>query len=108
MRLASILLSATMLTANHDATQSFAFNGWVQRGESFSKELPNGLLFDLRGGDCGWWINIHPPDDYTVDYVGPENPPVRYKNELFFDDEYDGDWESPLRHVHTIYFLLRA
>ena len=108
MRLALLLLSATMFAAENDKTQNFVFSGSVEYGESFSKKLPNGLLFDLRNGGCGWSINVHSPTDDSADYVWPENPPIRGKNELFLDDSYDGDWESPLRHIHTIYFARNA
>ena len=108
MRLASLLLSTAMFVSNPGKTQNLAFNGSVQHGESFSKKLPNGLIFGLESTDCGWTVDIHPPGNSSVDYVWPENPPVHEKNELFLDDEYDGNWKSPLQHVHTIYFARNA
>jgi len=104
MKVSILLLSAGMLLADRTKDANISFSGTVEYGEPYSHELPSGLLFKLQPTDCGWMINIHPPDVSNEDYVWPENPPVRQKNELFLDDEYDGDWESPLKHVHTIYF----
>ena len=104
MRFGLVVLSVIILMGNYHKAQKYAFSGSVQYGDSFSKKLPNGLLFDLQSEDCGWSIDIHPPNDSKRDYVWPENPPIRSKNELFLDDSYDGDWESPLQHVHAIYF----
>ena len=104
MKFSVLLLSAGMLLADHSKNTSFSFTGTVSYGEPFSRKLPNGLLFELQPTDCGWMVSIHPPGVSNQDYVWPENHPVRQKNELFLDDEYDGDWEAPLKHVHTIYF----
>jgi hypothetical protein len=104
VKLYVVLLSAAMLFADHAKNARFLFAGTVSYGEPYSHKLPNGLLFELQPEDCGWMVSIHPPGASNQDYVWPENPPVRQKNELFLDDSYDGDWESPLRHVHRIFF----
>lgn len=103
MKFAALLLSVALL-GDQTSRGKPSFMGTIEYGERYSYELPNGLLFELQPTDCGWMVSIHPPGISNQDYVWPENLPVRQKNELFLDDEYDGDWEGPLKHVHTIYF----
>lgn len=81
-----------------------SFTGVVNLGDGFSRTLPNGLVFEVKPGSCGWMINIHEPGTDSEDYVWPENPPIRQKNALFLDDSYDGNWESPLKNMHRIFF----
>src|SRR5215813_12174356 len=104
MKLSVLLLSAGMLLPDYAKNASFSFTGSVSYHQPYSHKLANGFLFELQHTNCGWMVSIHPPGVANQDYVWPENPPIRQKNELFLDDEYDGDWEAPLKHVHTIYF----
>lgn len=99
----AMLLSFWLMVAALSAENPVAFSGTVTHGQRFTKALPNGLIFELSPQDCGWTIEIHPrtPDDASY-VVG--NVPLHGKNALDLDDSYDGDWESPLKTVHAVYF----
>ena len=106
----ALLIATGMLFSGPSPKKTFSFSGTVGYGEKFAKTLPNGFVFNLTPSDCGWIMNVHPADlnAQDQDYVWPENPPIRNKNQLFLDDEYDGDWELPLKHPHTIFFAKAA
>lgn len=104
MSIVAILLTAALLFSPASPKKVFTFSGTVGHGNKFSKTLPNGFIFDLSPSDCGWVINIHPLGEDDEEYVWPENVPIHNKNALFLDDEYDGDWEFPLKHPHIIFF----
>ena len=108
MNIVLIFIIAGMLFSSPSPKKVFTFSGTVEYGDKFSKTLPNGLVFDLTPSDCGWIINIHPPGEDDEEYVWPENPPIHDKNQLFLDDEYDGNWELPLKLSHTILFAKDA
>ena len=98
----SMLLSLWLMFAS-GAEKPITFSGTVTHGQQFTKTLPDSLILELSPQDCGWTIDIHPrtPDDAS--YTSG-NEPLHRKNALNLDDSYDGDWESPLKAVHTVFF----
>jgi hypothetical protein len=99
----SMLLSLWLMFASPAEKKPTTFSGSVTHRQHFTKTLPDGLIFELSPQDCGWTIDVHPqiPDDAS--YTSG-NAPLHGKNPLNLDDSYDGDWESPLKAVHTVYF----
>jgi hypothetical protein len=85
----------------------FSFEGRVNGGEEYSRELGGGLkirLLPLKK-NWGWMIEVQPVDG-TDDYAYPVNPPFRSGNSQWLSTGYGETVEQQLKYEHEVFFVL--
>ena len=95
IRVVTVLsLALVPLLAHAEEGWTIAISGEARAGESFTAELPGGLVFMLEAapaapqGPTGWTIKVHKADRPDQDLVWPANPPYRFDNVRYLDTSY--------------------
>jgi|HubBroStandDraft_1064217.scaffolds.fasta_scaffold142164_2 hypothetical protein len=93
------------------ACHEFSFEGRVNGGQEYVRELGEGLrlrLFPFSGGqdkNSGWIIEVQPVDA-DDDYAFPVNPPFHSGNSQWLASGYGETAEEQLKHEHEVFFVL--
>lgn len=91
--------------------REFSFEGRVNGGEEYIRELGDGLrlrLFPFSGGqneNSGWIIEVQPLDA-NHDYAFPVNPPFHSGNSQWLASGYGETVEQQLTYEHEVFFVL--
>jgi len=86
---------------------TFSFEGRVNGGEEYTRELGGGLRVRLLPGQKKWgWVLQIQPLDNTDDYAYPVNPPFRSGNSQWLSTGYNDTVEQQLKYEHEIFFVL--
>jgi hypothetical protein len=86
---------------------TFSFEGRVNEGEEYTRELGGGLRIRLLPGQKKWgWVLQVQPVDSTDDYAYPVNPPYRSGNSQWLATGYGETVEQQLKCEHEIFFVL--
>jgi hypothetical protein len=90
----------------------FSFEGRVNGGEEYSRELGGGLSIHLspslapKNENWGWVIQVRPLDS-TADYAFPVNPPFHSENSQWLSTGYGETVEQQLVYEHEVFFVLK-
>lgn len=93
------------------ACREFSFEGRVNGGEEYVRELGDGLRLRLapfsgrQDENSGWRIQVQPLDAED-DYAFPVNPPFRFENSQWLASGYGGTVEQQLKLEHQVFFVL--
>jgi hypothetical protein len=86
---------------------TFSFEGRVNGGEEYTRELGGGLRIRLLPVQKKWgWVLQVQPVDSTDDYAYPVNPPYHSGNSQWLATGYGETVEQQLKGEHEIFFVL--
>jgi hypothetical protein len=91
--------------------REFSFEGRVNGGEEYSRELGGSLWIHLspslapKNENWGWVIQVRPLDS-TADYAFPVNPPFHSGNSQWLSTGYGETVEQQLEYEHEVFFVL--